>query len=353
MEISDLWAPKFALGKNQSVLTAGSCFAQHFGRALREQGYKWFEAEPAPQGASEQVQKDFNYGLFSFRTGNIYSTALMRQWLEWAFEKKTLPDEVWEHEGRFYDPFRPRIEPNGFASIAELEAARQGTLAAIYQGFSTARLFVFTLGLTEAWANRKTGLVYPMCPGTTGVGEFDANKHKFCDFGYRDVLNDLRRIRDMFTWIKPNLRMLLTVSPVPLTATASGQHVLVATTHSKSILRAAAGAMARFPNVDYFPSYEIITGIPFRSMFYDSNLRSVTPEGVAFVMKTFFSAQPALKTSDPAHNPWLAQKSVEAKAEAATTEAATTEAANETGAEEQDDELVCEEVMLDAFGPAR
>ncbi len=84
------------------------------------------------------------------------------------------------------------------------------------------------------------------------------------------------------------LNFYLTVSPVPLTATASKEHVLVATTYSKSILRSAAGELSLSrDDVDYFPSYELISQPPTFGKFYESNLRSVKPEGVDYVMKHF------------------------------------------------------------------
>jgi hypothetical protein len=85
---------------------------------------------------------------------------------------------------------------------------------------------------------------------------------------------------------------LLTVSPVPLTATASGHHVLTATSYSKSVLRAIAGQMtAEFKFIDYFPSYEIITNPVFRGMFFGPNMRSVEQAGVDTVMRHFFADQ--------------------------------------------------------------
>ena len=95
------------------------------------------------------------------------------------------------------------------------------------------------------------------------------------------------------------------VSPVPLTATATGRHALVATTHSKSVLRAAAGQLAdELDHVDYFPSYEIVTGFPYRAAFYAPNLRTVTPDGVAFVMWHFFRAlRPGTDTAPPTPAP--------------------------------------------------
>lgn len=82
--------------------------------------------------------------------------------------------------------------------------------------------------------------------------------------------------------------MLFTVSPVSLVATFSDRHVLSATTYSKSVLRVAAETIVReHQGVDYFPSYEIITGPQSRGRYFDQDLRSVLPEGVAQVMKVF------------------------------------------------------------------
>ena len=91
--------------------------------------------------------------------------------------------------------------------------------------------------------------------------------------------------------LNPAARMLLTVSPVPLIATASPEHVLVATTYSKCVLRAAAGSLAeRLPDCHYFPSFEIIASHPSRAMFFDPDLRTVSDRGVDFVMEHFFRA---------------------------------------------------------------
>jgi hypothetical protein len=89
--------------------------------------------------------------------------------------------------------------------------------------------------------------------------------------------------------INPSARVILTVSPVPLAATARhDQHVLSATTYSKSVLRVAAEMLsARFPHVHYFPSYEIITGAFSRGAYYADDLRNVLESGVSHVMGLF------------------------------------------------------------------
>ena len=38
-QIEALWTPKFPVRKDDVVVTAGSCFAQHIGRALMENGF--------------------------------------------------------------------------------------------------------------------------------------------------------------------------------------------------------------------------------------------------------------------------------------------------------------------------
>src|SRR5580704_17110639 len=166
LQIAQLWNPKFALKKDEPVATLGSCFAQHISRALVEAGYQWLNSEPAPVNFPENLKEQFHYDVFSARLGNIYTTALLKQWVSWAFGLRSPSSEVWRDGHRYIDPFRPTVEPNGFASEAELFATRNHTLLALRTMFESCGIFVFTLGLTEAWINFADQTVYPMCPGT-------------------------------------------------------------------------------------------------------------------------------------------------------------------------------------------
>ncbi|GAB1340270.1 GSCFA domain-containing protein [Streptomyces sp. E-15] len=288
--IGDLWTPRFSLGQDDPVLTAGSCFARHIGPALLDRGMNWRVTEPAPPGLTPAERESRQYGAFSFRTGNVYTAAAFRQWLSWASGETTPPDEVWYEDGRFFDPFRPSLEPDGHDSAQAVLAARRTTLAAIGGALAGAGCLILTLGLTEAWENRETGAVYPVCPGTVR-GTFDARLHAFANAGFAEVHRDLTAALGLARAANPALRVVLTVSPVPLTATATGGHALTATTYSKSVLRAVAGQLAQeHEYVDYFPAYEVITGAPFKAGFYEPNLRTVTPDGVAFVMRQFLGA---------------------------------------------------------------
>ena len=154
--------------------------------------------------------------------------------------------------------------------------------------FESLDVFVFTLGLTECWRSRADGAVFPICPGVE-AGVFQEDRYEFYNQPVDEVLADMTSFLDQLGRVNPRARVILTVSPVPLAATASpGVHVLAATTYSKSVLRVAAECLRqRFPHVDYFPSYEIITGQHARGAYYADDLRNVVEAGVSHVMRVF------------------------------------------------------------------
>src|SRR5205814_9168029 len=103
-----------------------------------------------------------------------------------------------------------------------------------------------------------------------------------------EVIADLNRFISRLHVVNHRAKMILTVSPVPLIATYEGRHVLQANTYSKAVLRVAAETIRKDNhNVDYFPSYEIITGQFNRGAYFEEDLRSVKNEGVEHVMRLF------------------------------------------------------------------
>ena len=74
-DLQEVWRPKLAVKATDAIVTFGSCFAQHIGRALVERGFNWHSAEPRPPGLSASNARRFNYDVFSARTGNIYTTS--------------------------------------------------------------------------------------------------------------------------------------------------------------------------------------------------------------------------------------------------------------------------------------
>lgn len=289
-EIEDVWRPKFEIRPATPIATFGSCFAQHIGAALRARAFNWLQTEPPPRALSPDNARAHGYDQFTCRTGNIYTAKMLRQWTDWSLGATQAPAEFWESDGRWFDPFRPTLEPGGFASREEARALRNFTLRSFARAVEAADIFVFTLGLTEGWRHRAQDYEYQICPGTR-EGRFDAQAHEFYNADYGEILADLAGALDAMTGANRRVKFLLTVSPVALAATASDQHVLVATTESKSILRAVAGAVARSrANVDYFPSYELVSSAALAGDRLAPDRRNASPEGVAQVMEAFFAA---------------------------------------------------------------
>lgn len=293
----------FQLDLEDKVATAGSCFAQHIARHLRNSGYNYYVVEPGHPIIPPSIREKNHYGDFSARYGNIYTAKQLLQMFHRAFGIFTPNEDVWfEDDGSFLDPYRPTVQPRGFVSVDEMHADRAQHLLAVRKMFETLDVFVFTLGLTECWRSRSDGAVFPLCPGVNG-GKFDSVHHIFHNQDVNEVISDMSDFVECLREINPRARVVLTVSPVPLMATAeAGAHVLSATTYSKSVLRVAAEVLTKkFADVHYFPSFEIITGNFNRGRYYADDLRSVTEEGVLHVMRLFLKHATGGSLSMPAN----------------------------------------------------
>jgi hypothetical protein len=238
---------------------------------------------------TEELAHKYNYGAFSARYGNIYTARQLRQLFERAFSNFEPVDSIWRlPDGKFIDALRPQITPGGYDDVEEMLTDRRYHLDQVRKLLTECEVFIFTLGLTEAWVSKKDGTVYPICPGVAG-GVFSYNDYEFVNFGVGDVYEDLIAFDKAIRGVNPNVKVMLTVSPVPLVATATDGHVLTATTYSKSVLRVAADQFVRaVPDSYYFPSFEIITGSYNRGRYFADDLRSVTEDGVNHVMRLFF-----------------------------------------------------------------
>lgn len=328
--IDGFYDPKFNILKSDKIATAGSCFAQHVGRALINAGYAVIDEEPLPPIIPRTISQKYGYGMYSGRYGNIYTIRQLRQILREAFFGDYPSERVWESGGRFFDAQRPNVDPGGLDSPEEVLKHREFHLSRVRRIFERMDIFVFTFGLTEAWCSLDGDVVFPTAPGTI-AGTFDPKRYAFRNFQFSEIRQDFEEVRNIVKKLRPSARFLITVSPVPLTATATSQHVEVATSRSKATLRAVCAELYEdFNDVDYYPSYEIITAQSARGSFFHPNMRSVRDEGVAVAMNGFLSAQePTVSdVAEPAaikHNP--------------------------TRAEGIDQDVICEEALLEDFSP--
>lgn len=303
MDLDNLYLKKFEILPEYKIATAGSCFAQHVAAHLRTSGYAVMDKEPAPPGISKELANDYGFGQYSARYGNIYSAKQLLQLTREALGEFQPAFPAWVRpDGRFVDAQRPNVEPKGFDSEERVIRHRENHLSNVRAMISEMNVFIFTLGLTESWVHLDSDTIYPTAPGTIASPTNGANVFDFVNFKAREVVEQFSQFRDIVRKVNPGCQYILTVSPVPLTATATPQHVAVATMYSKSALRAAAGELYEaFDDVDYFPSYEIINSPITKGFFFEKNMRSVSSHGVNFVMSKFLSQHRPLSNAAKAN----------------------------------------------------
>ncbi len=322
--LAHLYAPKFDITAQTSLMTAGSCFAQHMHRALIGANWNVLNAEPMGVYAPKELRAQFGYGIYSARYGNIYTARQLLELIQEALGERDDPAPIWQRDGRFFDALRPSVEPDGLDNADQVKQARAQHLTAVRHCLEQAQVIIFTLGLTETWLDRATGRALPTAPGTI-AGDYTPEQATFHNFTYPEVLADLQAVRDLLRAHDLPAKLLLTVSPVPLTATASGAHVGPATTYSKSVLRAVCGFLTtNDPDFDYFPSYEIITTPVVGGPFFAANLRQPTEDGVSTVLGLFQMAHGGGAPIAP-------------------------RASDSTESTTAEDDPVCEEALLEAF----
>jgi hypothetical protein len=195
---------------------------------------------------------------------------------------------VWrEADGTFVDPFRPRIQPKGFPTLAEYEADRAQHFACVRRAFEELDVLVFTLGLTECWVSREDGAAYPLCPGVAG-GAFDPERHAFHNFTVDEIVADLTEFVADLRRVNPRAR----THPDRLAGAAHRDRQRAPRAGGDDVLevglRVAAETVSRtVEGTAYFPAYEIVSGNYTRGRYFASDLRSVTEDGVQHVMSVF------------------------------------------------------------------
>ncbi|MCZ0812686.1 MAG: GSCFA domain-containing protein [Pseudomonadota bacterium] len=328
--LAQLWAPKAGITRQTALMTIGSCFAQHLHRALVRGGWHVLQGEDMSAHLPTRLCHRFGYNLFSGRYGNVYTARQFRQLIEQALSPAPVPAPIWERDGRFFDALRPTVEPEGLGHPDEVAQSRNEHLAAVRAVLESAECIILTLGLTESWIDNASGYSLPTAPGTV-AGDHDPARETFHNFTHAEVLEDLRASRDRLRAAGLPARFVLTVSPVPLVATAGGDHVASATAYSKAVLRAVCGELQMSdPDFDYFPAYEIVTTTIARGPYLDQFARQPTDEGVQLVLRAFSLALGAGDTAGKGADDSSAIPPAPVPAPV-------------------DDDTICEEILLEAF----
>jgi len=282
-------SPGFKLQPEDRVFAIGSCFARGIESALVGQGMEVlsraveFDSIPA---INDELKLGFT---------NKYNTFSIYNELRWALDPNAeFPGNSVVHIGNgiFYDPHtNPALE------LGELDETlrRRELIRSVTRRVSKCRVVVITLGLVEVWRDKTANVfINRVIPDMLSVYP---DRYELYTTNFADNLSQLEAIHALLKQFgHHDVQIIVTVSPVPLIATFSGEDVVVANTYSKSLLRTAAQEWAaKYGNVHYFPSYEIVTNSDPR-LTWEEDRRHVKGQIVQHIMRLFlrnyFSGSP-------------------------------------------------------------
>lgn len=273
------YAKKYSLiDRSVPIGSAGSCFAIEIALRLQRDGYNYVVSEKDPHPR----HKEFSNSCA--RWGIIFNSPSFRQLIEKAFGERELPPLLWsmkvDGKIKLLDPFREDVL---FDSVEEYEADRVRHIEACREALMKCEYFAITLGVNEVWSLKSDGSVFSRAP-------WRISSH-LVEHRVMTVEENLAELESMLkTWRKynPKIKLIVTVSPVPLHATFRGdeQHVVVANAHSKASLRVVAEEFCRRnEGVYYFPSYEVVMYCTKNA--WEADQRHVSAEAVDGVMNLF------------------------------------------------------------------
>lgn len=255
------WTPKNpVIGKNTNVVAFGSCFAANITNWLARRNYSVLTNKEGEYADSYVVR--FGEGMVN--------SFVIRQQFEWAFEGKVFDSELWHG----YDA----------KSFGYDENVRIKT----HDIFSKADVFIITLGLSEIWYDEITGGVFWRA---IPKDNYDPSRHKFRVSSVDENKENITEIIRIIRKHRPNAKVILTLSPIPLVATFRPVSCITANSASKAILRAAVDEVLREinepENIFYWPSYEIVMDIFSERWMKDR--RHVKKQILDFIMTIFES----------------------------------------------------------------
>ena len=258
--------PKFRIARDNLLYTTGSCFAREIEFALDLQGIKRTNFHAFPYDCFDKSHKglpersealNLKNNSWAMTPMNRYTPASMRFDLERIFKYPEIEPDTFIpiSDGLVYDPQLKnlKLRDQDFASQA------RSILNESIKSITKADVIIITLGMTESWFDDYNQTVLPETPSPWLIKSFP-NRFKFFNASLEEVLQDLVEFRQLCKInVEKDIKIIVTVSPIPLGTTFTSKDVIVANEISKTVLRLAADRFTNdYDDVDYFPSYEMV-----------------------------------------------------------------------------------------------
>lgn len=268
--------PSFTLDGSAKVFTIGSCFARNIEIVLAK------HAVDLPTMSFRVDESEWPHrpnGLLNQYNPGTTSQRILAATGEWQEPAETIV----ESDGGYMDLSLPGGSPVTYERATE----RRREIDGVYAHLTGSDLVIITLGLVEAWFDHEAGAYLNKMPGVRYVKK-NADRYSFRRLNVAESLDMLDRAISSLISCGVE-RVLLTVSPVPLGTTFTSDDAVAANSYSKSVLRVCADELTnKYQEVDYFPSYEIVTSGGLAA-FNEDNIH-VRPKVVSRVTEYMLSS---------------------------------------------------------------
>lgn len=241
------------------ITAFGSCFAVNIGNWLSRRNFRILNKDAASKAYVVQMGEGF-----------VTSYSILQQF-QWAFEGTTPAVDLWHG----YDA----------KAFGYDEAVRAETLRL----FNETDFFILTFGLSEVWYDKPTGEVFWRA---IPRDRFDPERHGFRMVTPEENHANIKAIVDLIAKHRPEAKVLMTLSPIPLVATFRPVPCMSANAISKASLRLAIDRLMPEGSLDgrafYWPSYEIVMDGFLRK--WEPDRRHVKRPILDFIMTLFEKA---------------------------------------------------------------
>jgi hypothetical protein len=272
-------SPSFRIEPGAKVVTIGSCFARNVERTLGGLGM-------------DVPANGFSIPLEYYKQAGPAPNAVLNKYSTQSIENEVLADldlvEYPNHgfieapDGSWWDPLTTSLRPLSLEQMSEVRAS----IRELTRNVLDCDVVLMTLGLNQVWLDRETGISVNEMP-PVAIARAYPERWEFAVTGPAENISSLERVVTAIHDANPGVRIVVTVSPVPMTATFTTSDVIEANGYSKAVLRVTAQDVAqRFDFVEYFPSYEMTVSSP-PDMVWEPDRLHVSAEAVDFIVGCF------------------------------------------------------------------
>lgn len=273
--------PKFKITESDKIFTMGSCFARNIEKSLQKNGvsivnngfngvadfvdknHGGFKKFSKTKTTSEITQIIANSGINKYHPASMLDELKRIQSGKQAYLEDT--SEI-PYGKKFYFPLVKNLILNDAQSLATVK----NSLWNYFSSIRDSTVVIYTLGYIEAWYDAHTGKSLNITPPPILLKR-QPDRFYFKKLRTDECLSQLNQIVQATNQLTKNhIKIIFTVSPVPLGTTFSGRDAISANTYSKSVLRATVEEVVNQHNhVDYFPSFEIVNSCDRTKAFQD------------------------------------------------------------------------------------